>query len=119
MKRRQRLKRSEPKPPDPMAMSTWTLGQTLAWIVWRTPAKVRENWNASMVELSLDEALAKQREKTEQLVSAKTAREELWARLAEGALTASAFKEGTGRPVQIPAYEWAVLQLTEDMNLGD
>ena len=97
------MERSEPKPRDPMAMSIWTLGQAVAWIVWRTAEKVRENWNASLVKLSTYEAFADQEEETEQLVSVKTAREELWARLAEGALTASAIKEGTGRPEQIPA----------------
>ena len=44
------VKRSEPKPRDPMAMSIWTLGQAVAWIAWRTAEKVRENgtlhwWN--------------------------------------------------------------------------
>ena len=62
---------------------------------------------------------AGQDEETEQVVSVKTAREELWARLAEGALTASAIKEETGRPEQIPAHEWAYLDLTGDSNLAD
>ena len=40
-------------------------------------------------------------------------------RLAKGALTASAIKEETGRPEQIPAHEWAYLELTGDRNLAD
>ena len=36
------MRRSEPKPSDPMAMSIWTLGQAVAWIVFRTAEKVRE-----------------------------------------------------------------------------
>ena len=69
--------------------------------------------------MSAYEAFADQDEETKQVVSVKTAREDLWARLAEGALTASGVKEETGRPVEIPAYEWAYLELTGDRNLAD
>ena len=50
--------------------------------------------NASLAKLSTYEAFADQNEETEQLVSVKTAREELWVRLAEGALTASGHQRG-------------------------
>lgn len=42
--------RPDPSHFDPMTQPVWTLAMVIAWIVWRTPDDVRENWNAYRVE---------------------------------------------------------------------
>src|ERR1700722_4247291 len=37
---------------EPMTEPDWTLAMTAAWIMWRTPEAVRENWNAYRTECS-------------------------------------------------------------------
>lgn len=151
---RQGLEPLQPKPDvscfDPMAEATWTLAMAVAWIVWRTPEEVRQNWDdylrecchwvwairrlpmdggreweiaegwelqhsqpATLDRLSFEEiyhdVLGAEGRK---LVSVKTAREDLWGRLAEGTLVATAVQAGTECPVQIPAHEWPYLTAT-------
>ena len=35
---------------DPMRETWWTLAMAVAWIAWRSPKRVRENWNAYRAE---------------------------------------------------------------------
>jgi hypothetical protein len=42
--------RPDPSRFDPMTEPVWTLAMVIAWIVWRTPDDVRENWDAYRFE---------------------------------------------------------------------
>ena len=64
----------------------------------------------SLVELGLLEALRADSNEGGKLVSVKTAREDLWRRLGEGELFASALGPG-GMPTLIPEHEWPYLQI--------
>jgi hypothetical protein len=35
---------------DPMSEPDWTLAMGAAWLIWRTPEKVREHWDAYLLE---------------------------------------------------------------------
>jgi hypothetical protein len=144
---------------DPMTEVVWTLAMVIAWIVWRTPDDVRENWDAYRREcvewrwnlrlvshdggreweaaggwwelktrdpatvnrLRLDEAVSDCTGKDEvrKLVTVHDAWEELRNRAAAGELTVAAIRNGDGRPVQIPAHEWAYLEHTGNHVLRD
>jgi hypothetical protein len=98
---------------DPMEMPVWTLGQAVAWITWRTAEKVQEYGDDSVVGMMLDAAVQ------EPEVFLTTARMELFMRLAEGALTAMAINEETGRPEAIPAEVWPFVEYTADRDRTD
>jgi len=46
------VRRPEPALYDPMSEAWWTLPMTIAWIVWRTPQAVREQWDAYRLDCS-------------------------------------------------------------------
>lgn len=112
----------DPADLDPDQEVFWTLPMSIAWIAWRDPAQVRDQWGkyrkacwerareespggrllplqrASVVTMSMRE-------------SAKVAFERvLFDACAEGKINAIG-NDAVGRPVQIPAHEFSMLTL--------
>jgi len=83
------LDRSDPCDFDPMLEDRWTLAMTIAWIVWRTPDAVREQWPAYVI-------------------GCERWREAVWNR-GEGTPTFRGFEPG---PLPMPS--WLLLALRED-----
>jgi hypothetical protein len=146
-------KRPETAMFDPMAEAVWTLAMVVAWIVWRTPDDVRENWNAyrigcldwrchprrvsrdggrtweqvgiywdlktrraaSLVDLRIMTV----EQETRRLMTVDDAWNALRNRAAAGEVTVAAIRHDAGRPVQIPAHEWAYLEWMQEHLLGD
>jgi hypothetical protein len=104
----------EPPPTsfNPRTWPEWTLPMALAWIIWRTPEKTREYWNAYR-ELCLD------RRKSASVSdvirdfaaknddgSAESFFLELWSALCEGRLGSSGIPIGGDARVLISSIDW-------------
>ncbi|MCO6409052.1 hypothetical protein [Hoeflea alexandrii] len=85
-----------------------------------TVAELQQLSHATLMGLMAVEAFDHASEaEVRKLVSVKTAKEDLWRRLAEGALIATAVAEVSGKPVQVPAHEWSYLTALADKDLAD
>jgi hypothetical protein len=71
----------------------------------------------SMMDMSLLEAIELQATPERLILSVKSACEDLWRRLAEGALTATGI-DPSGKVVQIPPHEWPYIELRESAERG-
>ncbi|KQV68048.1 hypothetical protein [Rhizobium sp. Root1220] len=89
--------------------------------------KVTEGWRlkkrkrATLVRLSFDEAYDDTMGggESRRCVSVDAARKELWMRLTEGQLTATALNTVSTKPIQIPAHEWPYLMAKADDGFAD
>lgn len=118
---------------DPMTLSSWTLPMALAWIIWRTPAMVRELWDdylqecrqwrripgrgfrlqphdkASVSSVQIDEHLQDELDPPDRPPRRKdfdVARAELWRLLTAGAVSATAVDAVTGKHCSIEPAAW-------------
>jgi hypothetical protein len=121
---------------EPMTEPFWTLSMTVAWIMWRTPEAVRENWNAYRTEcsvwhrhsasfadgrrelgwmidrrdtVSLFDTLnegARKHPDPLMVASPTACRGELWLRLRAGELVATGLPHGRSPRVVIPNHDW-------------
>jgi hypothetical protein len=107
---------------DPMKEPYWTLAMALAWIIWRTPDSVRENWNAyrqrnaflkpvDMHDVWREDANVSGSETP----GATLAQKELWTELQNGRIEASGVPRfvrgeigvrGESGRMPIPGHEW-------------
>lgn len=81
--------------------------------------ELRQREPITLTTFSLMEALDEVGEFHWMIMSVKAAREQLWESLAQNNLVATAIKQSTGQPIQIPAHEWPYLTLISDSNLTD
>ncbi len=139
------LDRPDPAVFDPMREDRWTLTMTIAWIVWRTPDAVRENWHAyvigceqwrgvfksgvcvgfepgpvprptlSLLALKEDYPRERTREAPWRPRSPHDALEELWKALEQGDIEADAIDNDTGKRIDIPALAWKSLDLYPEL----
>jgi hypothetical protein len=121
---------------DPMTEPFWTMAMTAAWIMWRTPEAVRENWNAYRSECSVwrrhAASFADGRKELGWIVdrrdtvslfdtlnegarkypgplmvrSPSACRGELWLRLRAGDVVATGLPHGRRARVVVPKHDW-------------
>ena len=130
---------------DPMEVQSWILLMAIAWIVWRTPDKVRECWaeyRAGCLEWRLQDwgghaLIPTKRPPTfmdlwraqrteaemgilpEAAVSAHYAKDCLFMALADGSLQASYLSERSGTRLPIPKADWQDLTIPPMGPAGD
>ncbi|SDB59482.1 hypothetical protein [Bauldia litoralis] len=132
---------------DPMREDRWTLPMTIAWIVWRAPEMVRENWHAYVIGctrwrgvfrngtcigfepgplptptwslLALHEDYPRERSRATpwRPRSPDEAREELWKALEHGDVEADAIDLDTGKRVAVTATAWKSLELYSELDM--
>lgn len=127
---------------DPMSRQWWTLPMTIAWIVWRTPEKVRDHWDDYLrlcwdwmgtrwpdpdtgrhfvghLLRRLDSASLNflkfdaETSKNSVFATVKDAVAGLWSALGRGSLPATGTDFASRRRAVIPAHGWSTLEWRE------